>query len=350
MRVIVTGATGNVGTSVVKRFSADSAITELVALARRPPARALGRARFVSVDVASDELAELFRGADAVVHLAWLIQPGRDEATTSRVNVEGTRRVVAATVAAGVPALVYASSVGAYSPGPKDRFVDESWPTGGISSSFYSRHKADVERQLDALERDRPRTRIVRLRPGLIFKRSAATEIRRLFAGPLLPTQLLRRQLAPFVPDIPGLRFQAVHTDDVADAYHRAVVTDAAGAFNIAAEPVIDVEELAKLTHTRRRLPTPPAAVRAVAAATYRLRLQPAEPGWIDLALGVPLMNTDRARRQLGWKPARSATEALGELVEGMRENADDQTPPLSRSTSGRARVREIMTGVGARP
>src|SRR6201996_6211300 len=192
MRVVVVGATGNVGTSVVRSLAGDPGIDEIVAVARRAPQRALERAEFHSADIRTSHLEPLFSGADAVVHLAWLIQPGRDESVTRSVNVEGSRRVFAAAAAAGVPSLIYASSVGAYSRGPKDRLVDESWPTNGIPTSFYSRHKAAVGRDLDAFERDHPAWRVVRLRPGLIFKREAATEIRRLFIGPLLPGPILR--------------------------------------------------------------------------------------------------------------------------------------------------------------
>jgi UDP-glucose 4-epimerase len=349
MRVVVFGATGNVGTSVVAALSVDPAVSDIVAVARRAPDRPLGRATFVSADVAADDLSGVLQGADAVVHLAWLIQPGRDEQATARVNLAGSRRVFEATLAAEVPALVYASSVGAYSPGPKDRLVDESWPTDGIESSFYSRHKAQIERELDRLEQRHHRLRVVRLRPGLIFKRSAATEIRRLFAGPFLPRFVLDSRWVPAVPDVDGLRFQAVHSDDVGDAYRRAVVADVRGPFNVAADPVIGTAELAQLLRTRRRLSLPPGMVRAAAAATYRLRLQPVEPGWLDLALGAPLMNTDRARSELGWQPRHTATASLAELVDGMRHGADDRTPPLARETSGPARLRELLTGLGAR-
>ena len=163
------------------------------------------------------------RGADAVVHLAWLIQPSRDESLTHAVNVDGSRRVFEATARAGVPALVYASSVGAYRPGPKDGRVAEDWPTTGIPSSFYARHKAEVERLLDGFEEEHPDVRVVRLRPGLIFKRAAASGVRRLFAGPFLPSPLLRRELVPIVPKHPRLRFQAVHSLDVGEAYRLAV-------------------------------------------------------------------------------------------------------------------------------
>src|ERR1700709_731603 len=101
--------------------------------------------RWHQADVTATPLAPIFEGADAVVHLAWAIQPSHDEPTMERINVHGSERVFAAVAAAGVPRLVYASSVGAYSPGPKDRQVGESWPTGGIPSSAYSRHKARVE-------------------------------------------------------------------------------------------------------------------------------------------------------------------------------------------------------------
>jgi UDP-glucose 4-epimerase len=348
MRVVVVGATGNVGTSVVRSLAADPGVDEIVAVARREPLRPLERAEFVVADVCSSDLVALFRGADAVVHLAWLIQPGRDESLTHAVNVEGSRRVFSAVAAAGVPSLVYASSVGAYSPGPKDRLVDESWPTDGIPTSFYSRHKSAVERDLDRLALEAPHLRIVRLRPGLIFKRTAATEIRRLFIGPLLPRRLLRARLTPVSPDVPGLRFQAVHADDIGDAYRRAVLSDANGPFNIAADPVIGSAELARMLNARPvRLPA--AGLRGAAAISFALRLQPAEPGWIDMALGVPLMSTERARSELGWSPRRSATAAIAELVAGIRDGADDVTPPLASSTSGPARVRELLTGLGKR-
>jgi nucleoside-diphosphate-sugar epimerase len=104
------------------------------------------------------------------------------------VNVTGSRRVFEAVEEAEVPALVYASSVGAYSEGPRDRAVDESRPTDRVASSYYGRQKAAVERILDTFEQRAPHVRVVRLRPGLIFKSQAASEIRRLFLGPFLPS------------------------------------------------------------------------------------------------------------------------------------------------------------------
>ena len=150
MRVVVVGASGNVGTSLLEVLAGEPAVDEVTGLCRRLPRLQFDKAEWRAADVTNAELAAHFRGAGAVVHLAWLIQPGRDKAQLRRVNVEGSGRVFRAAAEADVPALIYASSVGAYSPGPKDRRVDESWPTDGIPSSFYSRHKAEVERLLDA--------------------------------------------------------------------------------------------------------------------------------------------------------------------------------------------------------
>jgi UDP-glucose 4-epimerase len=349
MRIVVLGATGNVGTSVLRALEPEASVEEIVAVARRAPGGTFARTTFTEADIASSDLTPIFRGADAVVHLAWLIQPGRNETITHRVNVAGSERVFRAAVEVQVPSLLYASSVGAYAPGPKDRRVDESWPTDGIRSSFYSRHKVAVERQLDLLEREQPSMRVVRMRPGLIFKADAATEIRRLFAGPLVPRALLRPELIPVVPDVPRLRFQAVHSLDVGDAYRRALLSDARGAFNLAADPPIGPPELASILRARR-VKLPRAVLRAAAAATFKLRLQPSEPGWVDLALGVPLMDSGRAERELGWRATRSGTEALAELLDAMRRGVDYETPPLARATSGPGRLREFITGLGARP
>ena len=348
MRVVVVGASGNVGTSLLRSLSGEPRVESVLGLARRLPAARFPKVEWAAADIASSDLVPHFRGADAVVHLAWLIQPGRDEATLRATNIDGTARLLRAVAEAGVPSLVYASSVGAYSPGPKDRRVDESWPTHGIGSSFYARHKAQVERMLDRFEEEHSGIRVVRLRPGLIFKREAAAGIRRLFAGPFLPGALLRPDLIPVVPRVERLVFQAVHSYDVGDAYRLAVLSDARGPFNVAAEPVLDPGELARMLDART-VPLPAAVLRGGAALTFRLRLQPSEPGWLDMALAVPVMDTARARRELGWEPRHTATDALLELLAGMREGTDIDTPPLARDSGRPFRLRELLTGVGGR-
>ena len=251
MKVVVVGASGNVGTSLLRCLADEPAVDSVVGICRRMPAHRFPKVEWRTADIVTSDLRPHFEGADAVVHLAWLIQPGRDKQTLRAVNVDGSARVFRAVGEAGVPALVYASSVGAYSAGPKDRRVDESWPTGGVSSSFYSAHKAEVERLLDAFEREHPGVRTVRLRPGLIFKREAASQIRRLFAGPFVPNPLLEPSRIPLVPRTDRLRFQAVHSLDVGDAYRLALLTEARGAFNVAAEPILDGPELARVLDAR---------------------------------------------------------------------------------------------------
>lgn len=348
MRVVVTGATGNVGTSVVDALGREDRVSEIVGLARRPPATAAPKTRWVRADVVTSELSEIFRGADVVIHLAWAIQPSRDEGELSRINVLGSERVFRATAEAGVPALIYASSVGAYSPGPKDRHVDESWPVEGISSSFYSRHKAATEQLLDTFEQEASGVRVVRMRPALIFKGEAASEIRRLFIGPFLPNFAVRRSFIPFVPRVRRLVFQAVHSQDVGEAYRQAVVRDVRGAFNLAAEPVIRSAELSRLLEARV-IDVPANVMRTLTDVTWRLRLQPTPPGWLDMALAVPLMDTGRARDELGWQPGKSSLEALADLLEGLRQGSGLSTPALDPHAGGPGRVEEVRTGVGKR-
>jgi nucleoside-diphosphate-sugar epimerase len=348
MRVVVVGATGNVGTSVVQALSDDPDIDAIIGLARRRPALALAKVEWRQADVAGDDLAHHFEGADAVIHLAWLIQPSHDLAATEAVNVRGSVNLFGAVAEAKVPALLYASSVGAYSTGPKDEPVDESWPTDGISTSFYSRHKAVVERALDDFEEAWPDVRVVRMRPALIFKADAATEIRRLFAGPFLPNALVRRELIPVVPDLPRLRFQVVHSKDVGEAFRLAARSDARGAFNLATSPVLDPQRLARMLGARR-VTVSDRALRRTMELTWRLHVQPSPAGWLDMALETPIMGTARARNELGWEPTRSSEETLSELLGGIRAGAGYPTPPLDPASSGTMRVNELRTGVGSR-
>ncbi|WP_431330294.1 SDR family oxidoreductase [Streptomyces sp. IPPR8] len=331
IRVVVTGATGNVGTSVVRLLSQDPEVASVLGLARRTPRWSPEKTEWAAVDLASDraDLTGHLAGADAVVHLAWAFQPTHDPATTWRTNVLGSLRVFEAVAAAGVPALVHASSVGAYSPGPKDRAVDESWPTHGWPDAAYCREKAYLERVLDTFERDHPGTRVVRMRPAFLFKRESASEQRRIFGGKYLPGPLARPELLPFLPDVPGLRIQALHTDDAANAYRLAVRDeDARGPYNLAAEPPVDAELLGQLMGARPvRLPR--SAARSAIAAAWGLHLLPASPHLFDAVLRLPLMDCTRARAELGWRPVHTATEVLEEFLRGFREGAGAATEPL---------------------
>jgi nucleoside-diphosphate-sugar epimerase len=227
--------------------------------------------------------------------------------------------------------------------------VDESWPTGGIPTSYYGRHKAEVERRLDHFEGEHPDVRVVRMRPGLVFKREAAEGVRRLFAGPLFPSLLANPSLINFVPEIEDLRSQVVHSYDVGEAFRLALLNEEArGAYNLATEPVLDAKEIGRILNARP-VPFPARLARAGADLSWRFRLQPVPPGWLDLSRQVPIMDTQKARTGLGWAPRFSADETLLDMLEGLRSGSGLDTPPLSPATGGPFRIREFLTGVGGR-
>lgn len=344
MRVVVTGASGNLGTSVLPLLVDDPRIESVVGVARRTHGLTHPGVEWRSADVGVSDLRPVVEGADALVHLAWVIQPSHDEKTLWRTNVLGTRRVLEAAAAADVRTIVHASSVGAYSPAPSGMTVDETWPADGNPTSFYSRHKAVAEWLLDSFQSAHPNIRAVCMRPSLIFKRQAATGIRRLFIGPFMPAGLLRAGVLPGIPDV-DVRFQATHSSDVAAAFHEAIHRSVQGSFNIAADPVLTLSDIADILETKTfRAPLKP--VRAAATLAWKLRLQPTSPGWIDMAAAVPTMSSERAIDELGWAPRHSGTDALRELLAGLSSESDYPSPPLSKDTAGLLRWRELTGAV----
>jgi UDP-glucose 4-epimerase len=347
MRIVIVGASGNIGTALLQALDGEERDLEIVALARREPTSFdSGQVDWRAVDVSEDPLAEHLEGADVVVHLAWLFHPSHHPQATWKANVGGAARVMDAVERARVPALVCSSSVAAYSPRRDASPVDESWPTHGASDAPYVREKSYVERLLDTFEARNPDRRVVRMRPAFVFHPRAAIQQRRLFMGPLAPRQLVDPRFLPLLPLPRGLLLQTIHADDVAEAFASAVVGDAHGAFNVCADDVIEPPDLAEAFDAR--LVTLPAGWFGGALRTaWWAHLVPAHPSLFDCLMQLPVMSNQRARRELGWAPKATALQAIGEFVAGLRDGAGHPTPPLAPATSGRLRRHEFAAGVG---
>jgi nucleoside-diphosphate-sugar epimerase len=342
LTVAVTGATGNVGTALLRSL-ATAGVTEVRGLARRrpPDVAPYDRVRWYLTDLGTEdseqELAEFLDGVDAVVHLAWALTPDRQPEVLQRVNVDGTHRVLAAAGAAGVQHVVHMSSLGVYAAGPSDRPIQEDWPTTGIPSSTYSRDKVACERAVEEFALTHPETTVSVTRPTLVVQPDAASEIGRYFLGPILfpAARLLPGAVARLLPlPVPGsLRVSFVHADDVADAIIRILDRRAPGPFNLAAPPVLDADALAAALGTYR-VPVPAFVLRAGMQGAFLARVLKIEPGWLDMGLGVPPLDATRARTTLDWAPGRRGDDALREFVAalGRGEGADS---PLLQPAGG---------------
>jgi UDP-glucose 4-epimerase len=324
LKVAVTGASGNVGTALLRRLTAPtSGVAEVRGLARRrpPDTPPYDRVRWHLADLgetrSEHELTPFLDGVDAVVHLAWALQPGRQPERLHRVNVEGTRRVARAAVAAGVAHFVHMSSVGAYSPGAGGREVGEDWPTTGIPTSQYSRDKSEAERVVREVLGRHPETTLTVVRPTLVLQPEASSEIGRYFLGPLLfgAARLMPAPVARLLPlPLPSVQVGFVHADDVADALGRMLDRRAPGPFNLAAQPVMDADAIARVLGTVR-VPVPAVVLRPALLAAFTAHLVPTEPGWLDLGTQAPALDTTRARRLLDWAPFHAGDEVLAQFV-----------------------------------
>ncbi|HWD02091.1 MAG TPA: NAD-dependent epimerase/dehydratase family protein [Amycolatopsis sp.] len=332
MRIVITGASGNIGTALLRALDPGWDVT---GVARRIPAvtaEPYSRAGWVLHDLArpgADEvLAGVFEGADAVVHLAWAISPGWDDPPMARSNADGTRHLLAAAAKAAVPHVVCASSVAAYAPGPREEKVTEAWPCTGIRANAYSRGKAHLETMLDVFTASHPEVAVARIRPCAVLQRPAASEFTRWVLGPLVPLSLLGARLLP-VPLWDGLRAQAVHADDVAQALRLILEQRASGPFNLAAPDVLDADALAGV-FGGRRVRVGKTFARVAARMAWTAGLQPLHPGWLELADQAALIDAARAEQILGWQPRHTSEASLAELLAGLREHAAAASEPLA--------------------
>lgn len=329
MRVTVVGASGNVGTALVRALL--GAGHEVVGVCRRPPTGTeYAAAEWHPVDLTRRPgrgLRAAFDGADAVVHLAWGFQPTHDRSYLEALDVGGTAHVLDAVARTGVKHLVHQSSLGAYSPAP-GRVVSEAWPTGGVPTSAYSRHKVAAERMLDAFEHTYPDVLVSRTRPSLIVQRRAASGVMRYTLPTIVPAPMIAK--VPLLPLDRSLRLNLVHTDDVAEAIRAIVERRVPGPFNLAAWPAVTPTHIADALGARH-VHVPSKLLRAGVAASWRARLQPVDEGWIDMAYSVPLLDTSRAERELDWAPRKDSLSVLAEFVSAMVDSAGDDTPALRR-------------------
>jgi nucleoside-diphosphate-sugar epimerase len=254
VRVVVTGATGNIGTALVQGLVSSG--HEVLGIARRPqqPAVFGEHVHWSALDLTAvdcdQRLTRDFDGADAIVHLAWGFQPTRNPAYLHRLDVGGTAAVLEAARAAEIPHLVHISSVGAYSPGRADMPVDETWPTGGIPHLPCSLHKAQAERLLDAHEARADALPVVaRVRPSLVARRDVGGALDRYTLPSLLPARLLGA--LPLLPLDRRFRVQLTHSHDIAAGIAAILERRATGPFNLAADPVLGRDDIARALGAR---------------------------------------------------------------------------------------------------
>ena len=316
LTVAVTGPTGEIGRPFVAALEKAREVRRIVGMARRPfdPARhGWRKTEYRQGDVLDRAAVDaLVADADVVVHLAFIVT--RASERSRDVNVDGSRNVFEATVAAGVKRLVYSSSVAAYGfPADVDGLLTEDMPARGHDRFPYSAHKAEVERVLgEALAGGATEAWV--FRPCIVAGPEAPALV------DAVPYLRLHRRLPkilrplPVLPD-PGVRFQLVHHDDVALALRAGVLgRGTPGAYNLAGPGEITMRDLAAALGMRA-LPVPHVAVEATAEVVARTPFLPAEASWIEAARRSVLMDTAKARRELRWRPRHDAHETLRETV-----------------------------------
>ena len=325
LTIAVTGPTGEIGLSAVGALEQRAEVGRILGMARRefdPAAQGWTKTEHRQGDVLDRTAVDaLVADADVVVHLAYLIMGSREE--SRRINLEGTRNVFEATVAAARPCrLVYTSSVAAYGYHPDNPTpLTEDVPARGSSEHYYSEQKAECEALLHEIT-DGTDLEVYVLRPSIVSGPRA----------PLLASSMPWRQMLDAVPSVlreplaavqsvlpllpdPGLGVQLVHHDDVADAVALAAIgAGEPGAYNLGGDGTVSLAEVAKATGTRS-VRVPHAAARAASAVLAKLPLVPAAAEWIHTSRAPMIMDTTRAKQQLGWTPRYTSAATLQELA-----------------------------------
>jgi UDP-glucose 4-epimerase len=326
--VAVTGPTGEIGVSAVTALEREPSVERILGMARRPfdpSSHGWTKTEYRQGDILdADLVAGLVEQADVVIHLAYLIMGSREE--SRHINLTGTRNVFEATVKAERPRrLVYTSSVAAYgyhSDNPQP--LTEDVPARGTEEHYYSAQKAECEAVL-AETTEGSGLEVYVLRPCIVAGPRATAladsmpwrQLAELLPAPVRSAIAAVPGLRPVVPD-PGLPIQLVHHDDVATAIAAATTVEGhAGAYNLAGDGETSFSDIAAALDAVA-LPVPRAAATAASEVLARLPWVPAIAEWLHVARTPVVMDTSKAKRELGWQPRYTSAETLADMASAL--------------------------------
>jgi nucleoside-diphosphate-sugar epimerase/putative sterol carrier protein len=315
LRVVVTGSAGSLGEAVLDELTADPDVAAIVGVDVAPPRRHAGnpKVEHVQADVRDRALGDVLEGADAVLHLAFVVERtgGRPPDEVEAINVGGSQNVLGRALEAGVGQVVYASSIASYGLRQEQGSapITEDAPCVGSDDFYYARHKGMVERWLDGFEPTAPSMRIARMRPSIFLsERSSARSVA------FLRSPVQARLGKPFLA-------QVTHEDDVASAFVLALKKRARGAFNVAAEGVVDMNGLGPELG-RPSLPVPGGTLDALRWAARRGALG-VDEAWLREAArgGKFVVSAKKIRSELRWVPRYETSGDVVRAIAG-RPNA----------------------------
>ena len=322
--VAVTGPTGTFGFGLIPLLEDNSRIQKIIGLARRPfdpTEHGWKKMEYRQGDVREPEtLEEAFKGADVVVHLAFLITGGASRETIRAINVEGTLNTFRAAAASGAKQFVYASSVAAYGFHRDNPIgMTEEWPARPADRLFYAQEKAEIEDILHDAARAHPELGLYLLRPPIVLGPHAVGAKSILpggldrLAGPIAGA--VTKSNLPLPVPAPTLPLQFIHEADVGLAVLQGILAvGPPGTYNIAADGVMTAADVVKELGFIP-VPFPGAPVAGVARAIAKIPALPPAAEWIEALSHPAIMDTAKAKKKLKWQPKYTSAEALRDTL-----------------------------------
>jgi nucleoside-diphosphate-sugar epimerase len=327
LTVAVTGVTGTLGFGLMPLLEADDRVAHVTGVARRPfdpAAYGWTKTKYLRGDVRDTEmLRDAFRHADVVVHLAFQVTGATSGEAIEAVNIDGTLNAFDAAAAVGARRFVFASSVAAYGFHRDNPIgMTEDWPARPAARLFYAQEKARLERLLCARASADDVPALYLLRPSVVLGPHAigAKSLPSGLLGALTRASARWAVRVPFPVPVPELPVQLVHEADVGQALLQCVVAAGPpGTYNIAADGIVTASAVARELGMLS-FPVSPRLTQAAARALAALPFLPPVAQWVEVACHPAIMDTTRAKEELGWVPEFTALETLRDTLRQYRK------------------------------
>ncbi len=302
MRLFVTGISGYLGGLLLRSLEEADFIEGVVGLDVKEPALTPTKLEFRLGDVRDPGIAGMMRGCDAVLHMAFILDEIRDKALTDDININGSRNVFDRAVEAGVPWIIFLSSMAAFAGYPDNPLpiMDDDYPRGhrGI---YYSYAKAEMEHYLRYLRERNPGLKVTVLRPCVI-------------AGPNINNTVVKLFSLPFAarPGGQDPETQLITEEDLVSAILLALEKRAEGNYNVTSDDWVKMTDLMRERGLRApSVPMEPLC--RLADISFRLGTSPISSHWIRMLAYRLAGSNEKIKRELGWRPSKTTMQIFRE-------------------------------------